>query len=179
MGFDFLLCLFNSLLVGSVFIDNQGKGVSPGEKGSVILTDLNNYAMPFIRYDTGDIAIAGGECSCGRGLPLVTNIEGRRAEYLITPRGRVIAPNVLGGYLFRSHDYVDYFIKYQAEQNESDRITFRFVPIKATDEDLRQRLHHDLQELMGEDIEINLEFVDDIPIEASGKQLIIKSSVSR
>ena len=160
-------------------VDNQGKPVGAGERGNIILTDLTNYAMPFIRYDPEDMAVAGGECSCGRGFPLLTDIHGRRTETLLTPEGRIITLVDMGGHLFRKHDYVDYFLKYQAEQNELDRVTFRFVPIKPVNDELRRRLHHDLRALLGEGIEINIEFVDDILPEAGGKQLVIKSSISR
>lgn len=159
-------------------VNSSGRCVKPGEKGKVVLTDLNNYVMPFIRYDSGDIAIAGGECPCNRGFPLVSSIEGRSIESLITPQGRLITPIGLGHYLFTLHDYTDYFLNYQAEQNEPDRVAFRFVPLRTVDDKVKRRLHHDLRELMGEGVEVNLEFVDDIPLEASGKQLIIKSSVA-
>lgn len=157
-------------------VDSQGRGVGLGERGKVILTDLNNYVMPFIRYDTGDIAVAGGQCSCNRGFPLLSSLEGRSIEVLTTPRGRVLTPVILGRHLFIVHDYADYFLKYQAEQREPDRVTFRFVPFRLVPEDVKKHLYHNLQELVGEGVGVNLEFVDDIPPEASGKQLIIKPS---
>ncbi|MFC1902946.1 phenylacetate--CoA ligase family protein [Chloroflexota bacterium] len=159
-------------------IDSQGNNVKPGEVGKIVLTDLTNNVMPFIRYDPQDLARAGSKCPCGRGFPLISNIEGRSTEALLTPNGQVITPIILGWHLFRPYGYVDYFLKYQAEQNEPDRITFRFVPLKPINEGVRRRLYNDLRELLGEEVEINLEFVDDIPLEASGKQLVIKSSLS-
>ncbi|MFC1902993.1 phenylacetate--CoA ligase family protein [Chloroflexota bacterium] len=160
-------------------VDNKGEASLCGKVGNIILTDLTNYAMPFIRYDPEDMAMASCKCSCSRGFPLIGNIEGRRIESLITRDGRLISCSRLGNYLFLNyHGYIDYFLKYQAEQNELDRITFRFVPLKTVDEEVKQQLYHDLRELLGEGVEINIEFVDDILPEASGKQLIIKSSLS-
>jgi hypothetical protein len=59
-------------------VDEQGRDVAPGGRGRVIVTGLNNYAMPFIRYQLGDIALAGtAPCGCGRALPVITRVEGR------------------------------------------------------------------------------------------------------
>jgi Coenzyme F390 synthetase len=158
-------------------VDNRGKAVAPGQRGKIILTDLTNYAMPFIRYDSGDMAIAGGACSCGRGFPLVSSIEGRSAECLVTPEGHEISPAALGHYLFILCGHIDTFSRFQAEQHKLEGVMFRFVPLKTINEDIKQRLYDDLQHLMGEGVEVDLEFVDDIPPEANGKQMIIKSSI--
>jgi len=65
-------------------VDEDGKPCAPGEYGRVLITTLTNYAMPLIRYDTGDIAQAlDGPCHCGRTLPNFGPILGRRSR--ITP----------------------------------------------------------------------------------------------
>ena len=135
--------------------------------------------MPFIRYDPEDMATAGGQCSCGLGFPLINKIEGRGIESLITPAGQVISPSDLGQHLFVTLNYIDCFLKYQAEQNELDKVIFRFVPLRALDEEAKNHLYNNLKELMGNRVEVKLEFVDDIPVEPSGKQAIIKSRISR
>src|SRR5437867_7666028 len=66
--------------------------VRPGESGSVVVTDLTNRAMPIIRYQVGDVAVLSDRiCSCGRGLPLLERIEGRDADYIVTPAGQLIS----------------------------------------------------------------------------------------
>lgn len=68
--------------------DDDGRQVAPGEVGKVVLTSLHNYAMPFIRYEIGDYARLGaGYCSCGRSLPLLTEILGRKRNMLVLPDG--------------------------------------------------------------------------------------------
>jgi len=165
----------NSELCILEVVDEQGRPVGRGQKGKILLTDLLNYVMPLIRYDTGDLAIDGGQCTCGRGFPLLSSIEGRRSECLISPHGRVITPVALGHYLFVLHEYIDRFSKYQAEQTDSDRVIFRFVPRKSFNEKTGQKLKKDLQQLMGNGVAIDLELTEDILPEPSGKRLIIKS----
>src|SRR5256714_9638865 len=72
-------------------LDDEGRPTPEGEEGNVVITDLFNYGMPFIRYAIGDRAVAGwGACSCGRGLPLLRKVVGRRLDVLRTPDGRLI-----------------------------------------------------------------------------------------
>jgi phenylacetate-CoA ligase len=72
-------------------LDDDGQPTPPGEEGNVVVTDLTNYGMPFIRYANGDRAVAGWKsCVCGRGLPLLTQITGRRLDVIRTPDGRIV-----------------------------------------------------------------------------------------
>lgn len=60
-------------------------------QGEVLATSLHNFAMPFIRYSTGDLAtLRDGDCSCGRHHRMLDDIVGREKELLISPSGRVI-----------------------------------------------------------------------------------------
>ena len=68
-------------------IDDTGAVIESGE-GTILATSLQNFAMPFLRYDTGDIATLIGEsCTCGRAYPLLSEIVGRSVDILITPEG--------------------------------------------------------------------------------------------
>ena len=59
--------------------------------GEITVTSLHNWAMPLIRYRTGDMAAWSSEpCPCGQSFPMVERIEGRRADYLVTPEGRLV-----------------------------------------------------------------------------------------
>jgi phenylacetate-CoA ligase len=62
------------------FVDDGGKSVSSGERGEIVYTSLFNYAMPFLRYELGDLAVWSekGGCQCGRGFPMIKMIEGRK-----------------------------------------------------------------------------------------------------
>jgi phenylacetate-CoA ligase len=70
-----------------------GRPCGPGEIGTVVLTTLHNHAMPLIRYEIGDYAEAGAPCPCGRGLPVIRRILGRKRNMLALPGGRVQWPS--------------------------------------------------------------------------------------
>jgi len=65
-------------------IVENGEPVGDGKTGKIVITDLHNYVMPLIRYDTGDIgAISTQPCSCGITWPLLQNVQGRESEYVV------------------------------------------------------------------------------------------------
>jgi phenylacetate-CoA ligase len=68
-------------------VDDQGLPCAPGEVGRVLVTSLNNFATPLIRYEIGDYAEVGAACSCGRGLPVLKRIMGRYRNLLTLPDG--------------------------------------------------------------------------------------------
>lgn len=68
-------------------VDEAGRPCAPGQTGRVLVTPLHNLAMPLIRYDIGDAAELGPPCPCGRGLPVLTRILGRRQNMLRLPGG--------------------------------------------------------------------------------------------
>ena len=66
----------------------DGKPAGPGEPGEVVVTDLNNRAMPLVRYRLGDFGTWGGPCSCGRGFPVLDQVWGRAYDFVQLPSGR-------------------------------------------------------------------------------------------
>jgi phenylacetate-CoA ligase len=92
-------------------VDDSGKPVGPGVTGHVLATSLYNRAMPFVRYDTGDLAVLEeGECGCGRHTPRLRSIVGRTGDCLVFRNGRIIAPPILtilfGKYPIRQYQVV-------------------------------------------------------------------------
>ncbi len=73
-------------------LDDDGAPCRPGAIGRVVVTDLHNFATPLIRYELGDFAEVGAPCPCGRGLPVLTRIVGRRRGMLRYPDGRTAWP---------------------------------------------------------------------------------------
>ena len=80
-------------------VDDDGMPVAPGEAGRVLVTDFNNYAMPLIRYDTGDLAAAvDGPCACGRTIgPMFADPVRRRARVAPLPHGSDVLIDGLRG----------------------------------------------------------------------------------
>lgn len=69
-------------------LHDDGSACQVGETGRVVVTDLSNLATPLLRYELGDYAEVGSKCACGRGLPTLKHINGRRRNMLVFPDGR-------------------------------------------------------------------------------------------
>jgi phenylacetate-CoA ligase len=107
-------------------LDDEGRDVVPGRRGRVVLTGLYNYAMPFIRYEIGDIALAGiGPCSCGRTLPVIERIEGRTRNMFIFRDGTRFWPRYS---TVRPMQAFVPFHRYQLAQLDYERIELRYIP---------------------------------------------------
>ena len=129
-------------------LNEAGKPVEPGETGEVVATSFYNYAMPFIRYATGDFAELGGPCPCGRVLPVLKRILGRRRNRFTLAGGRIAWPIVELGELTALFSIGDY----QIVQSETARFEFHYAGAadgQPLDRDavaayLRQRLASDV-----------------------------------
>ena len=74
------------------FIKDDGTCAKAGEPGNIVVTDLMNFAMPFIRYKVEDVGVPMDTmCSCGRGLPLMGKVVGRVADFLLNKNGDRVA----------------------------------------------------------------------------------------
>lgn len=74
-------------------VDDDGRPVPPGTRGEICLTNLYTKTMPIIRYRVGDLGVLSPTpCPCGRGLPLLTNLHGRKLDLIVTPEGEVHDP---------------------------------------------------------------------------------------
>ena len=74
----------------------------PGEVGRTVISSLNNFATPILRYENGDMAEVGEPCSCGRGLPVLNRIIGRVRNVAILPNGERRTPVFLGNTILTS-----------------------------------------------------------------------------
>jgi len=79
-------------------LDDQGRPVPKGTRGHVVVTNLLNWAQPLIRYRHGDLAVEGGECSCGRTLRVLEKIVGRESDMFRFPDGSAVAFGVPGDF---------------------------------------------------------------------------------
>ncbi|WP_114238536.1 phenylacetate--CoA ligase family protein [Dyella sp. C9] len=143
--------------------------------GEAVVTDLFNYGMPFIRYATGDLITASPErCSCGRGLPLITQVEGRMLDAIRTPDGRIL-PGMFFPFLLKEVPGVN---QYQIVQRQLDRLDVRLVRGKAFTDDSLAMIQHEIRKVLGDSIELHCEFVDTIPLTRSGKTRLTISELS-
>jgi phenylacetate-CoA ligase len=165
----------NTELVVFETLRADGSAAAPGEVGRVVLTNLHNEVMPFLRYDTGDLgALGASSWPDGPGFPMMNRLDGRTQEVLSTPSGRTIDATTLGHHLFVLRGHVDAVRQYQLVQEGPDAVVLRVVPVAGCGEALRDRLATDLGELLGEGLAIRIEVTDAIPLEKSGKRPILK-----
>lgn len=74
-------------------VDDDNRPCKSGEVGRLLLTSLNNFATPILRYEVGDYAEVGPPCPCGRGLPVLARILGRQRNMLTLPDGKTCWPS--------------------------------------------------------------------------------------
>jgi phenylacetate-CoA ligase len=153
-------------------IIHDGKETEPNQKGKLITTDLLNYAMPFIRYDTQDIVTKGSaNCRCGRKLETITRIEGRDNDILVTPSGKYLIVHNFTGYFQRSdtpaYGRVDQF---QVIQKNKDHIEINLVKGIGFNEEIREKILGYWQEYIGKDVHVEVNVVEQIPLTVSGKR---------
>ncbi len=152
----------------------DGRPCADGEQGEIVVTDLENRAMPFIRYRTGDLAVVGGSCDCGRGLPVLSRIEGRMSDVLQTVDGRYIScpgPRLYSG-------GIDGIAQMQVIQEKRDALRVKLVPDALWNDERSAELQVHLRGLVG-DVNVEIELVDEIPKTASGKYRFAISHLER
>jgi phenylacetate-CoA ligase len=156
-------------------VGDDGREVAPGQRGRVTITALANEVMPFINYDLGDFAVAGGPCPCGRGFPTLAALDGRGGELIHTPEGHVITPGLVTNHLTFGCEALGAISEYQVEQTALDAVTFRVVPRPGCTAPALAALRGSLERLVGPGVAVSVEAVEAIACEPSGKRLIIRS----
>jgi phenylacetate-CoA ligase len=166
--------------------DEEGLPVPPGVEGRIIATNLNNYAMPFIRYDTGDIGIISDKpCSCRRGLPLLNKLSGRKTDFISFRDGRKIpGTHILGTWHYHilALPASRAISRFQAIQEDYELLVVKIVlsdSVSREDlETLKKRIVVKFKELLGPNINVLPEIVDEIPVTRDGKFRVIISKVT-
>ena len=150
----------------------DGDAVASGERGEIVYTSLYNYSMPLIRYAVGDIGIPSDEkCPCGRGLPLMEVVEGRKDAFVQVPGGKIYSP-IIWTILLRPFPEIAQF---KVIQERKDLIRVQIVRGKNFSQETVDRVKKSINTVLGEDVYIEVEIVDKIPREA-GK---VRSAVSK
>ena len=167
------------------FVDENGDEVEPGEEGEIVCTSLFNYAMPFIRYALDDVGIPSetAECPCGRTFPLMKVMEGRKTSILVFPSGRVLAPFafMLAVWNFKYYGCIDLF---RIIQKRKDLILFKLrlnesiVDESVIQKELQRHLRKTLN-IKEDETTFEVEFVDEMPLDKTGKFQIVDSEVNQ
>jgi len=148
-------------------LDDQQNPVTEGQ-GNVVVTTLRNYSMPLIRYEIGDVAVAGGyECPCGRNSFQLKNVLGRTLGYFKKSDGSLAHSHFLVQALF----FRDWIKRFQVIQDAFDHVIIRVELSenqKPVDDDMAD-ITEKTRILMGQSCKVDFEFVENIGRSASGK----------
>jgi phenylacetate-CoA ligase len=149
-------------------LDDEGDPAELGSTGRVVITDLHNFATPMIRYEIGDYAVMGSNCSCGRGLPVIERVIGRSRDMFVLPSGDRFWP-IYSKTLGQLQEAIPKLLQAQLVQRSRHEITARLVVSGALHPSEESKITKALSEAMGGPFKIRLECVGEIPRAASGK----------
>ncbi len=147
---------------------HEGRPAQPGEQGEVVVTNLNAFTMPFIRYRLGDIATVGAQqCACGAPFSTIRQVQGRSIDSFTLPDGRVIHPyQLLSSFIGGSDGWIR---QYQLLQERRDRIVLRVIPNQPAVSDHISRIERSVLPVLGPGVEFKVQLLDHIPLEHTGK----------
>ena len=149
------------------FLKDDGSCTAPGEAGKIVVTDLMNRAMPFIRYKVEDVGVPiDRKCSCGRGLPLMESVAGRVADFLVKRDGTKVAGVSLIENTLTKISGID---QMQIVQESVDLLVVRVVLGSDFQEATRIDLNAYFKNLFGETVTVEIRNVHSIESEVSGK----------
>ncbi len=152
-------------------VDDDNRHVSVGEEGRVLVTTLQNYAMPLIRYDIGDRAVLGPRSSlAGLQLPTFQRIAGKTAEHFKTKSGKLIDGHFFTN-IFYFREWIDEF---QIIQKKIDEIEVLYKLQGSLNDTEKEEITDQIRKVMGGACEIFWTQVDTIPKTPAGKQLAIR-----
>jgi phenylacetate-CoA ligase len=155
-------------------LDENGKATKNKEIGEIVITDLDNYGFPFIRYKIEDLAIASNrKCSCGRGLPLLERIEGRAFDVIRGPNGNQVA-GTFWTLALRSIKGVKNF---QIIQNSINEIELKIITNNEYNSDDKAKIEKIIKDKCGDEIKIKINHVNKIPLTKSGKRRFVISNL--
>jgi phenylacetate-CoA ligase len=164
--------------VATEFLDN-GEAVGPGEEGEIVCTNLHNYVMPLIRYRLGDAGVPIGEqCSCGRTLPLMKMLQGRSDDLLATPNGKFVFASSLFHNIIGPIEGIRQF---RVIQERKDRLLVQLVAKEDFHDEntLLERVTVGIQSFLGEEMQVDVQFVEKIERYPTGKLKVFVSGISR
>ena len=155
-------------------VDEAGRAVPAGQIGRVLVTTLENYLMPLVRYEIGDYAIAvDGACSCGRTLPLMGRVVGRGMNLFRGIDGKLLATWDLVNVLSHAAEIE----KFQIVQKTLDRVVIKYVAENSLAPAIENEVRAGLMRHLDPRIAIEFERVDDLARTPAGKFMLTLSEV--
>jgi len=155
-------------------VDNEGHVVPDGQAVEIVVTHMATRDFPFVRYRTGYVAIAGHPsclCACGRGLPLLREIQGRTTDFVVAADGTVMHGLALI-YVLREQTGIQSF-KVTQETRLLTRV--QLVPDAAFDTRTMDYITFSFRQRLGAEVDVRIDLVNQIAPDRSGKFRFIVS----
>jgi phenylacetate-CoA ligase len=146
-------------------LDDEGHPCRPGETGTVVLTALQGYASPLLRYEIGDRAVVGVPCPCGRPHPVLTQIVGRTRDAVVLPSGELRHCYTMGLAFWQFAD----LRQFQIIQRSLDDIEVKLVARRRLTPEVEAEVARRVKAATGEHFAVALTYHDAIPPTAGGK----------
>ncbi len=156
-------------------VDPQGRVLPPGQAGEIVVTHLATRDFPFVRYRTGDIGVMDdSRCTCGRGLPMLKEIQGRSTDFVVASDGTVMHGLALV-YILRD---LPGLAGFKIVQYSQQRVQVQVVAGPGFDLAAQQPvIVAGFQLRLGAEVKVDVEPVDAIAPERSGKFRYVVSHV--
>lgn len=153
-----------------VFKINEDTLAEPGEIGRIVVTDFYNYAMPMIRYDTGDIGAINYVYINGVKKKVISNFTGRKIDIVYDVNGEILSPHKISVSFWGFSGIKQYqFIQVAPKKYEV------ILNVNSTFNE-EKNVSNKLKELLGESAELQIRYVDNIPTLTSGKRKYIMNT---
>ena len=154
-------------------LNDDGRPSQPGQIGRIVITALNNFAAPMIRYENGDYAEVGTPCNCGRGLPVLNRIAGRFNNLVVLPSGDKITPTFMSQAVLTDLP----INQIQLVQKSVNEIEARLVVGRPLNDAEEKRFAKEFADALGHDFDFKFTYLDEIPRLASGKYEVFRCEI--
>jgi len=155
-------------------VDKDGNALPNGTAGEVVVTHLATSEFPFIRYRTSDVAIlSDAKCACGRGLPMLEEIQGRATDFIMATDGTIMHGLALV-YPIRDIPGISAF---KVVQETLERVVVHIVPEESCGQQVETLISEGIKARLGQSVVVQVLRVGEIPKEKSGKYRYVQSLV--
>jgi phenylacetate-CoA ligase len=139
--------------------------------GEIVVTNLNNYVFPFVRYRIGDL----GEpcrrvCRCGTNLPMVSTLCGRSSDIITTPAGKDLTMRFFEVFF----QYLDKYVRqFQVVQTTPEELVVRIVPTERMNESVSEHIQEEILNYAERSMTVKIVRVEEIEMETTGKRQLM------
>lgn len=152
----------------------DGSPTAIGEAGEIVVTHMATAEFPFVRYRTGDVGMLTDEpCACGRGLPVLREVQGRSTDFVVAQDGTIMHGLALI-YTVRDLPGVE---RFKIIQHSLDAVEVQIVAAAAFDSGHEARIRNDFRDRLGKSVSVTISRVTEILPEKSGKYRYVVSEV--